>query len=123
MCHSISIKNLQHNQNHIPLNTDEQQIHDLMISLLDKIDKELNPTDTCILFDASSNSQRHLSKNSSDIDNKCLAIPQNETYLDDSLQISNDSFRPLDDYKHSLGILLDDKDDISDNFSQIPSGK
>jgi hypothetical protein len=116
MCHSISVKNLQHNQNNISLNTDEQQIHDLMIFLLDKIDKELNTTDTCMLFNASSNLQRHLSKNSSDKNQTFLPIPQNENYFDDS-------FQPLDDYKHSLGILLDDQDDKIDNFNQIPSGK
>ncbi len=109
MYHSTSVKNLQNNPNNPPLNTDDEQIHDLMIYLLDKIDKELNPTDTCMLFNASSTLQRHSSKNSSDKDHRFLPIPQNETYLDD--------------YKHSLGILIDDKTDKTENFNQIPSGK
>jgi hypothetical protein len=138
MCHSTSVKNFQHNQSNRPLNTDEEQIHDLMISLLDKIDKELNPsasTDTCcVLFNASSTMQHHISKNSLDNnnnnnyhdDNVFLPTSSDEIDFENSLEVSNDLFEPLDDYKHSIGILHNDNDNndnIKKNFNRIPSRK
>ncbi len=88
MCHSISIKNL-HQSTTILSNNDEEQIHDLMSSLLDKIDKERNSSteSSFILFNASSNNRHHTSS--------------------DPIE---DLFPSLDDYKHSSGILVDDKD-------------
>jgi hypothetical protein len=134
-CHSTSVKNLQHCPTNHTLNTDEEQIHELMSSLLDKIDKELNPsisTDSCCkIFNASSTIQHHISINSSDNDKSdsydndaFLPIPINDSISDDSLQFSNDLFQSLDDYKHSIGILLDDDNDtVNKNFNRVPSRK
>ncbi len=127
MYRSISVKSSHHNQPNTSLNTDEEQIHDLMMTILDKIDKELNPstsTDTCMIFNASSALQHHVSKNSSDNnhfdDDTFLPIPTNDHFVDDS-------FQSLDDYKHSIGILLDNNDDDNQNryknFNRVPSRK
>lgn len=128
MCHSISVKNSQHNQITPTFNTDEEQIHDLMQSLLDKIDKELNPsnsTDTHVLFDASSSIQRYHSKPSTDNNNNYdndtfLPMPNDENSLEDA-------FQPLDDYKLSIGILHNDNDEnnqnINQNYNRVPSRK
>lgn len=107
-------------------NSDEEQIHDLMMSLVDRVDRELNPsseTDTCMLFDASTNLQHLLSRNSPEkndfTDEELLSVP-----FDDSLQMSNDSSQPLDEYRHSIGILLDDDDQEQNiNANRMPSGK
>jgi hypothetical protein len=135
MYHSTSVKNPSHCPTNSILNTDEEQIHELMSSLLDRIDKELNPpilTDTCCkIFDASSAIQRHISKNSLDNntnnfdDDTYLPIPTNDSLLEDSLQFSNDLFQSLDDYKHSIGILLEDdnNDNVNKNFNRVPSRK
>jgi hypothetical protein len=137
MYRSTSVKKFQHNQSNTPFNTDEEQIHDLMMLLLDKIDKELNPstsTDTCcMLFNASSTFHHHMSNNSSDNNNNnydddddddetFLPTSKDENFFDDSLQLSNALFKPLDDYKHSIGILHNDNDE-NKNFNRIPSGK
>ena len=136
MYHSTSVKHSQQNQSINCLNTDEEQIHDLMTSLLDKIDKESNPSmsnNTCILFDASSALQRHISRTSitlppsnNSIDNEVfLPSPDDNTDFNGSLESSNDLFQPFDDYKHSIGILLDDnnneKENLNKNFNRVPS--
>ncbi|CAF0771607.1 unnamed protein product [Rotaria sordida] len=131
MCHSTSVKNLHYSLTHPTLNIDQVEIHDLMSCLLDKIDKELNPSsisnETYKLFDAASINKRQISLNSTDNnynDETFLPISTNDNVLDDSLQYSNDLFQPLDDYKHSIGILLNDDDDdknVNIAFNRIPS--
>lgn len=87
MCHSISIKNI-HRSSSIISNNNEEEIHDLMLSLLDKIDKEINLSNdtSCMLFDASSNNRHRISSDNND-----------------------DLFQVFDDCKHSSGILVDEK--------------
>ncbi|CAF3957022.1 unnamed protein product [Rotaria sp. Silwood2] len=130
MYHSTSVKNFQYSLTHPTMDTDEEEIHDLMSCLLDKIDKELNPSsisnETCMLFNAASTIKRQMSLNSSDNnynDETFLPTSTNDNFLDDSLQFSNDILQPLDDYKHSIGILLDDDNDknVNINFHRIPS--
>lgn len=94
MCHSTSIKILQQTATLVS-NNDEDDIHDIMSSLLDKIEKELEdiPADpSCVLFDISSISSRRKSSEKQ--------ILKNE-----------DLFQSSDDHKHSIGILVD-VDDI-----------
>ncbi|CAF4662254.1 unnamed protein product [Rotaria sp. Silwood1] len=133
MYHSTSLKSFQHSLKHPTINKDEEDIHDLMSCLLDKIDKELNPSsisnETYMLFNAASTIKRQMSLNSPDNnynDETFLPTPTEDNFLDDSLQLSNDLLQPLDDYKHSIGILLDDDDDDNDkniniNLHRIPS--
>jgi len=131
MYRSTSVKNFQYNQPNTPLNTDQEQIHDLMISLLDKIDKELNPltsTDNCrVLFNASSTIQRHSLDNNNNNnyhdDNIFLPTSTDKNDFDNSLEVSNDLFEPFDDYKHSIGILLNNNENMKSNFNRIPSRK
>jgi len=98
-----------------------------MISLLDKIDKELNPSTStdncCMLFNASSTTQRHISKNSSNTNNEeepFLSISTDEQSYDGSDQ-------QLDDYKRSIEILHNDNknedENRNKNFNRIPSRK
>ncbi|UJR14093.1 hypothetical protein I4U23_001089 [Adineta vaga] len=90
MCHSSSIKSLHQ----CPLNTDDEQIHELMSSLLDTIDKENNtiPVDTSrMLFNASASTHRHKSSDHELFDN-------------------DDLFYSLDGHKHSSGILINESD-------------
>lgn len=115
------------------LNNDEEQVHDVMISLVDKIDKESNPsnsTDIQMLFNASSTLQRYHSKtstdnnnNNNDDSNTFLPISSDDNFLENS----NDSYQPLDDYKHSIGILQNDNDEnnshLNDNDHEMPSSK
>lgn len=87
MYHSTSVKNLQQ----IPKlfsNNDEEQIHDIMSSLLDKIDKEDSNESSIKLFNASALTHRHRV----------------------SSETNEDLFQSLDDCKHSSGILVDEKD-------------
>lgn len=105
------------------MNNDEQDIHDVMTSLLDRIDRELNPsseTDTCMLFDASSNLQRQLSRPSGET---LLPITVDEFQSSESFQMSSDLSQPLEEYKHSIGILLGDDQEPYQNSQRIPSGK
>ncbi len=88
ICHSISLKSL-HQYSTILSNNDEEQIRDLISLLVDKIDKEMNTSNdfSVKLFNASSiNRHRILSDNNEDL------------------------FQTFDDCKHSIGILVDDKD-------------
>jgi len=118
---STSVKHAQDSLTHTILNTDEAEIHNLMSSLLDRIDKELNPfisSDTCCMLFNASTIQRHISQNSSynnHDDNGFLPTATDDIFSDDLCQ-------PLDDYKHSIGILLDDNDDDK-NFNRVPSRK
>jgi hypothetical protein len=91
MCHSISVKNL-HQSTTILSNIDEEAIRDLMSSLLDQIDKENDSSvdSSLMLFNASSHSRHRV-----------------------STDINEDLFQSFDDYKHSTGILVDDKEIIS----------
>ncbi|CAF3754411.1 unnamed protein product [Rotaria socialis] len=122
--HSISIKNYQYNRKISGLNTDDEEIRDLMSWMLDKIDKELKPStsndECCVIFDAASTIKRHMSMDCSDSnynDDPFLPAP-----TDASLENLNDLFQPIDDYKHSLGILLDDDNSHTNtNFHQLPS--
>jgi hypothetical protein len=117
---STSVKHAQDCLTNTILNTDETEIHNLMSSLLDRIDKELNPSlssDTCCMLFNASTIQRHISQNYDDDG----FLP---TATDDIF--SDDLFQPLDDYKHSIGILLDDNDDdknVNKNFNRVPSRK
>ena len=85
MCHSTSIKNL-HQSSTVLLNNDDEQIRDLMTSLLDQIDKGTNDS-TYILFNASSTNRHRASSDNND-----------------------DLFQSLDSCKHSSGILVDEKE-------------
>ncbi|CAF3792758.1 unnamed protein product, partial [Rotaria magnacalcarata] len=90
MCHSTSIKGLQQVTTLVS-NNDEDDMHDIMSSLLDKIEKELEdvPTDlSSVLFDISSISSRRKSSEKQ--------ILKNE-----------DLFQSSDDHQHSIGILVD----------------
>ncbi|CAF1235444.1 unnamed protein product [Adineta ricciae] len=90
MCHSSSIKNLLK----YSVNSDEEQVHELMTSLLDKIDKEYNtePVDTSnMLFNASASAHRRTS-------------PAQQLLENDDLCYS------LDGHKHSSGILISEND-------------
>lgn len=90
MCHSSSIKNLLKHS----VNSDEEQVRELMASLLDKIDKEYNtePADTSrMLFNASASAHRHTS-------------PEQQLLENDDLCYS------LDGHKHSSGILISEND-------------
>ena len=92
MCHSSSIKTL-HQSSTISLNNDEEQIRDLISSLIDKIDKDMNISDDTnfVLFNASSNTRRRL--------------------LSDKQTLNNDDMcQSIDEHKHSHGILIDDED-------------
>jgi hypothetical protein len=91
MCHSSSIKTL-HQSSAISLNNDEEQIRDLISSLIDKIDKDMNISDDTnfVLFNASSNTRRRL--------------------LSDKQTLDNDVYQSVDDHKHSHGILINDED-------------
>jgi hypothetical protein len=93
MCHSISIKNLHHSSP-ILLTNDDEEIHVLMSSLLDKIDKEINSsTDASfMLFNASSSSRHHTSSENDEL------------------------FSSPDDWKNSSGILIDESDIPSRKF-------
>jgi len=89
ICHSISLKNLHQYSTILSNNNDEEQIHDLISLLVDKIDKEMNNSNdfSVKLFNVSSiNRHRILSDNNEDL------------------------FQTFDDCKHSIGILVDDKD-------------
>ncbi|CAF2985343.1 unnamed protein product [Rotaria sp. Silwood2] len=92
MCHSTSIKNLDQSTT-IFSNNDEQEVHETMSSLLDQIDKELNSsTDSSfVLFNASSHVRRSIS-------------------ADNQIFHYEDLFHSFDDSKHSIGVLIDDKD-------------
>ncbi|CAM4817426.1 unnamed protein product [Rotaria magnacalcarata] len=122
--HSISIRNYQYNRKNSGLNTDDEEIHDLMSWMLDKIDKELKPStandECCIIFDAASTMKRQMSMDCSDSnynDDPFLAAP-----MDDSLENLNNLFQPIDDYNHSLGILLDDDNSHANtDLYQLPS--
>ncbi|CAF0829258.1 unnamed protein product [Adineta steineri] len=132
MCHSTSVKHAHYCSTNKTLNSDEEEIQQLMSSLLDQIDKEFNPSasdDTCcMLFNAATSTiQRHLSKDSTensynddddDDDDDPTYLPTE--IIDNSLQYSNDLFQALDDYKHSIGILSDDKN-VNKNFNRVPS--
>jgi len=98
MCHSISIKNLHQSSTISTNNDEEQQLQDVISSLLDKIDKEINSSnDSChVLFNASNNYRRKSS--------------------DTQLLDNENLFHSLDDYKHSIGILVDDKDIASRKY-------
>ena len=90
MCHSSSIKNLLKHS----VNSDEEQVHELMTSLLDTIDKEYNTeaVDTsCMLFNASASAHRY-------------ASPAQQLVENDDLCYS------LDGHKHSSGILISEND-------------
>ena len=105
------------------MNNDEQDIHDVMTSLLDRIDRELNPsseTDTCVIFDASANLQRQLSRPSGET---FLPITVDEFQSNESFQMSSDLSQPLEEYKNSIGILLDDDQEQYQYSQRIPSGK
>ncbi len=88
MYHSISLKSL-HQSPTILSNNDEEQIRDLISSLVDKIDKEMNNSNdlSVKLFNASSISHHRISSDNNE-----------------------DLFQTLDDCKHSIGILVDDQD-------------
>lgn len=82
------------------LNTDEEEIHELMVWMLDKIDKELNPSTSddkyCMLFDASAALKRHLSMDSHEdsFDNDDTFLP---IRIHDSCPCSDGTVRPLDE--------------------------
>lgn len=91
MYHSISLKNLQQ----LPItlsNNDEEQIHELISTLVDNIDKEMSDSNgpSVMLFNASSNNRHRVSSENND-----------------------DLLQSFDECKHSSGILVDDKDIIS----------
>jgi len=98
MCHSISIKNLHQSSTISTNNDEEQQLQDVISSLLDKIDKEINSSNDSrhVLFNASHNYRRKSS--------------------DTQLLDNENLFHSLDDYKHSIGILVDDKDIASRKY-------
>ena len=90
-----------------------------MTNLLDKIVTELSPsTDTFKLFDAASSLQRRLSKNILD---EQSALPSLDEDDDDNIE---NAFQPLDEYRHSIGILLDDETHHEKTtYNQVPSRK
>lgn len=94
MCHSTSVKNI-HQVERLLSNNDDEEIRAVMSSILDTIEKEIDSLEdsTRILFDISSVSSRRKSSEK---------------------QIFNteNSFQSSDDYKHSLGVLVD-VDDMS----------
>jgi hypothetical protein len=94
MCHSTSIKNL-HQSTTILSNNDEEQISDLMSFLLDNIDKKMNSSidSPIMLFNASSNNRHRISSDNTD-----------------------DFLFSFDDSKHSIGVLVDDKDITSRKY-------
>lgn len=119
MFSSSSVRHSQQSQLNQPLISDDEQIRDLMNTLLDTIEKELessSKSETCVLFHASTKLQRQLSK--SLLDNReFLPIP-----IDDSDM--EDSFQPLNEYKHSIGILLNEEtNNEKENYNQVPSRK
>lgn len=85
MCHSTSIKNLHPSSSVIAGQSDEE-VNELMSTILDKVDQD---TDTSkMLFNVSSSTSHP--RRSSD---------------------SNDELvHPLDEWKHSGGILVEEKD-------------
>ena len=88
MCHSTSIKNLQPSS--IIAGQSDEDIHELMSTLLDKIDRDNNPSEETskMLFNlSSSTSHQRLSSSSND-----------------------ELVHPLDEWKHSGGILVEQKD-------------
>jgi len=117
--HSTSVRQSQQNQFNQPLKSDSEQIHELMTNLLDKIVTELSPpTDTFKLFDAASSLQRRLSKNILD---EQSALPSLDEDDDDNIE---NAFQPLDEYRHSIGILLDDETHHEKTtYNQVPSRK
>ncbi|UJR33075.1 hypothetical protein I4U23_020534 [Adineta vaga] len=128
MWHSTSVKHAQlHSKSPVSI-SDEEEIQYLMTSLLDKIDKELNSskvTDTqCKLFDTTTSKlQRNRSKtlsgqtyDTADDDNDAFR-PSVRTG-----SLSDDSYQPFDEYKHSLGILLNDNEkNVNKTFNQVPT--
>ncbi|CAF0893615.1 unnamed protein product [Adineta ricciae] len=122
MCHSTSIKQAQRCPEKPLLTSDEEEIRHLMSSLLDKIEKELNSSDThFVLFDATSSKvQRHLSKTSSN--HTCETDDEAFASSARTDSFSDDSFHPFDEYKHSLGILLDENEqNVNRTLNRIPS--
>ena len=92
MYHSTSI----HQTKRILSNSEDEQIHDTMTSLLDNIDRNIDlSNDSCfLLYNVSSNIHQHRSN-----DNQFL--------------LNDDLFPIHDDNKHSSGILIDEQDKIT----------
>lgn len=132
MYHSTSIKTSQYQLIDSMLNTDEKEIQELMSWLLDKVDKELNPPTSnetcCVLFDAASTIHRQKSiifPNNNYTDEIYLNEATDNTIFNDDLTMENSLLQPLDEYKHSLGILLDEESNKDDSpyLHRIPSRK
>ena len=100
MVHSISVKSLQRCAIKTS-SSDEEQIRDLLSSMIGQIEKEAEPSQPSpesplLLFDVASPVHRAVS---TDL----------EFYPTSSID-GQDLFQPLDDYKHSVGVLFEDKD-------------
>ena len=124
MCYSTSIKHAQCCPEKPLLISDEEEIRHLMSSLLDRIEKEFNSSDKhFMLFDATSSKvQRHLSKTSSN--HTCETDDEAFASSARTDSFSDDSFHPFDEYKHSLGILLDENEkNVNRTLNRIPSRK
>ena len=100
MFHSISIKNTHQSKTVLSIN-DEEQVRETISSLLDKIDKETNLSSNSpvLLFNVSTNISHRTS-------------PESQFLSEENL------FQSSDDYKHSMGILVDEKD-ISSRKSHL----
>jgi len=90
LCHSTSIKNLQP----IVSNSDDKQVQEVLNSLVEKVDRDLNPStddddasSSFVLFNASASRQRI-----------------------SSADIHDDLFQSFEDSKHSKGILVDENE-------------
>lgn len=98
MCHSTSIKDLHPSSPILPSKSDDD-IHALMSTILDKIDRDIHPSEdtSMMLFNISSSTSHHrLSSDSND-----------------------ELFQSLDEWKHSGGILVDQKDVPTRKFDLI----
>lgn len=108
MVHSTSVKNLQRCAIKSSSSA-EEQIRDLLSSMISRIEKDaepshLSPESPLLLFDVASPVHRAVS---TDL----------ELYPTSSID-GQDLFQPLDDYKHSVGVLCEDKD-----LPQVPARK
>ncbi len=111
-----------------------------MTSMLDRIDKVQTSSDEYrMLFNAAaSTSPTRLfsSASSTSSDPKFKSLPlstadsdnlietsTNETIVDNSFYLASDIFQPSEEYKHSIGVLMNNDDDTKDNFNAIPPRK
>ena len=100
MVHSSSVKSLQRCAMK-SFNSDEEKIQDLLSSLIDRIEKDVDssrpaPESPLLLFNAASAVHR--------------AVSTDTEFFSTSSLDGHDVLQSLDDYKHSVGVLFDEKD-------------